>query len=85
MGRDVKELSFDSNDQIIFGFEEKRYTVSVAAYPTGNIQLPDGRQLSVGMWMESYPPQVSGLKLVETPVDNAALATEIVPEKKLKM
>lgn len=55
----------DTRPSIGFSFEGQSYTTSIDAYPSKNIQLPDGRLLGVRGWLESYPPQVSGPYLIE--------------------
>lgn len=53
--------------KIRFSYEGKNYRVNMAAYEGGLlIRLPDGRVLGPDCWLESIPPQPSGLKVVET-------------------
>jgi hypothetical protein len=52
-------------NEIGFSFENKKYTTSIDAYPGKYVELPDGRLLGVRMWLESYPPQMSGIHVVE--------------------
>lgn len=51
---------------ISFVFEDTRYFVSMDAYDTNYILLPDGRTLQAQGWFESFPPQVGGLVVVDS-------------------
>ena len=51
---------------ISFIFEDTHYSVSMDAYDTNHILLPDGRTLQAQGWRESFPPQVSGLIVVDS-------------------
>lgn len=46
---------------IWFTYEGVHYTVSMRAYDLNKIVLPDGRVLESRGWLESLPPQPSGL------------------------
>lgn len=51
--------------KISFVFENEDYQVSLEAYDKNKaIRLPDGRVLDTNGWLESYPPQVMGLHLI---------------------
>lgn len=62
-------------------FEDKEYKVSMEAYQTNLIGLPDGRVLQANMWMESYPPQHGQLRVVETPKMENVISAQFVAEK----
>jgi hypothetical protein len=47
--------------EIYFVWNDRRYAVSLRAYSTNCIRLPDGTILGVGNWFETYPPQPQGL------------------------
>lgn len=66
-------------EPIIFGYEDKVYSVGYEAYEKNLIVLPDGRVLEVGCWLESSPPQPAGLH--EVPM----LTAGMVPEQIAKL
>lgn len=74
----IPEPVVDTRPTIGFSFEGQRYTTSIDAYPSKNIELPDGRLLGIRGWLESYPPQVSGPHLIE---DNPANRSNSVKAK----
>jgi len=49
----------------IFEYSGARYQVSVAACDGGAIKLPDGTLLVVDSALETYPPQIGGVRLLE--------------------
>lgn len=71
---------------IIFGYEGKVYSVGYEAYDKNRIVLPDGRVLEAGGWLESLPPQPTGLYEVPmltagmTPQEIAQLYNGVVAE-----
>lgn len=67
------------NPKIRFSFGGQNYEVGMEAYEKSVIQLPDGRVLEVGMWLESMPPKPSLLKVRTnfSSIENAPLATKV--------
>lgn len=57
------------DDDIHFAFEGKPYRAPADFYNTGYAALPDGRIVQADGWLETYPPQPAGLKVV--PVSQA--------------
>ena len=70
-------MSVENMPPIRIQYEGKKYEVyMIDAYDLNkDIQLPDGRILRPGGWLESYPPQTGGLKEVVS--DNVTLAKEV--------
>lgn len=52
---------------IKFGFEGKQYEIAADAYEVDKIQLPDGRVLKVGCWLETSPPKPADLTVIYYP------------------
>jgi hypothetical protein len=48
-----------------FEYEGIRYTVDMSSFNYGRIKLPTGVLLEVTMWLESNPPQIGGLQVIE--------------------
>jgi len=46
---------------IYFSYDGQRFVVEGRAYDVGRIVLPDGRLLEASGWLESMPPQPTGL------------------------
>lgn len=63
---------------IIFGYEDKVYSVGYEAYEKNLIVLPDGRVLEVGCWLESSPPQPADLK--EVPMLTAGMTPQEIAQ-----
>lgn len=74
---------------IRFTWAGKKYTTQYEAYGSQYIVLPDGIALQPLGWLESYPPQLAGAKVIPhlfqnlpvsdiiTNLGNAVAATEI--------
>lgn len=75
---------------IRFTWAGKKYTMPYEAYSSEYIVLPDGTALQPLGWLESYPPQLGGAKVIphlfqSLPVaeiianlGNAVAATEVM-------
>lgn len=81
------EVTIKMFPKINFSFENEDYIVDmVVCDKNKNIQLPDGRVLSVNGWIESYPPYPESLNLVENPDYSKTILAQLAnPTHKLKM
>ncbi len=66
--------------KIQFSFDNEDYQVSNEVYVGNFIQLPDGRVLAATMWLESNPPQPSGLHVVDRPENTHIGVAEFQPK-----
>jgi len=62
---------------IHFTHQGVSYTVDMDAYQVNNILLPTGEMLEVQMWLESYPPQVGGVKVIEQTFDTQFVEAKV--------
>lgn len=62
----LKKFESFNNPDIHFEYDGAEYSVSGDAYDKDClIKLPNGKLLSVGMWLESFPPQPADIEEVE--------------------
>jgi hypothetical protein len=52
---------------ILFTFEGTTYRAPGAFYKTNRVQLPDGRLLHAAGFLETFPPQPTGLSVEPVP------------------